>query len=275
MNEITITDIFWKYNAIGVAKRKITDENIIRVTHTDKDGNLSYPNDYYITKDMIKERGYLIEPNQAGTELVYIPTKDLPDLATNKKEEAVDNRTDEEKAIDKVFGTDPFDTEPDPRIKTTQGGYTKLQDGETAKMRVNTKSIWRYYTVTPVGAKYPMMNQELRELLEETTIDSLFDNEDFEIRERYAFVIYNWTTKQPEVWQVSRTVFNQLRMLNRDEDWTGGLEENDIKVTRTGAGTDTTYTINFVKDSQELTTELANQMLDLDVERMVASAVKL
>lgn len=169
---------------------------------------------------------------------------------------------------------DIFDTKPDERIKTNTGGYTKIEDGQTVKMRV-TLDIYRYYTVKPKDTVMPMMNNDLRELLKETTIDKLFEDEDYEIGERYAFVIYNHTTEQPEVWQVSRTVFNNLRTLHRDEDWDGGLPANDIKVTRTGKGTDTTYTMSFAPKSEPLNPQQEAELLEVDVEKMVAGSEKL
>jgi hypothetical protein len=169
---------------------------------------------------------------------------------------------------------DPFDTTPDERVKSSTGGYTKIQDGDTVKMRVTT-NIYRYYTVKGPGDKMPLRNNDLRDLLDNRSMDDLFEDKDFEIKERYAFLVFNYETDQAEVWQVSRKLFDNLRVLNRDEDWDGGLNGNDVKVTRTGANTDTTYSINFVKTSKPLTVEQENAILELDVVKMVTGAVKL
>lgn len=180
--------------------------------------------------------------------------------------------TNEEKAVNEVF--DPFNAKPDPRIKTSSGGYTKILDGQTVRLRVTT-NIFRYYTVKPADSLMPMMNNDLRELLKETTIDELFENSDYEIRERYAFIAWNFETEQAEVWQVSRKLFDNLRTLHRDEEWEDGLDSNDVKVTRTGKGTETTYTVNYARKSEPLTTDQEQQILNLDVLAMVAGAKKL
>ena len=60
-----------------------------------------------------------------------------------------------------------------------------------------------------------------------------------------------------------------------DEEWEGGLNANDVKVTRTGKDTTTTYTVQYSRKSEPLTVEQDNALLEIDVERMVAGAVRL
>lgn len=181
--------------------------------------------------------------------------------------------TQDEKNINKVFG-DAFDAEPDPRIKTSSSGYTKIEDGETIKLRVTT-NIYRYFTVQPEGEKLPLRNNDLRELLVNRTIDDLIEDQTVKVKERYAFVVWNHSTDSAEVWQVSRRVFENLRSLHRDEEWEGGLNKNDVKVTRSGSGTETTYSISYAPKSSELSEEQNNAILEVDVERQVAGAVRL
>lgn len=177
--------------------------------------------------------------------------------------------------VNKIFpGADPFDIKPDERIKSNTGGYTKIEDGQTVKMRF-TLNLYRYYKFQPENAIMPLMNRDARELLEQYTLDEIFEDQTIEVSEAYCSIIWNYDTDQAEVWQFSKTVLGQLQALNKDTDWEGGIEKNDIKVSRTGKKTDTRYSISYAKKSEEITDDMDQQMMNLDVTRMVASAVRL
>lgn len=177
--------------------------------------------------------------------------------------------------IDKIFpNSKGFDTEPDPRIKSSNSGYTKIADGDTVKLRV-TLNMYRYYAIKPDGERMPLRNNDVRDLLDNRSIDDIINDQSMSVSERYAFIVWNHTDNEAQVWQVSRKIFETLRSLHRDKDWVGGLEKNDIKVTRSGKGTETTYSISYAPKSEPLTSEQESQLIDVDVERMVAGAEKL
>jgi hypothetical protein len=164
---------------------------------------------------------------------------------------------------------DPFAYGGDTRVKTS--GYTKIEDGETVRLRVTT-NLFAYYTFQPQGEARPLKNNEVRELLEQRDVEDLFTDDTMTIRERYATVVWNYTTDNAEVWQFSRSVFDQLAALNQDGDWEGGLNTNDVKVTRTGKDMKTTYSIGYAPKSEPLSVEQETALLEVDVMRNVASA---
>lgn len=180
--------------------------------------------------------------------------------------------TQDEMNVAKVF--DPFDVEPDERIKRSSGGYTKIEDGQTVKMRF-TMNMYRFYKFTPEGAMMPMQNADAKDLLENRKLDDIFEDQTIRVSEGWCAIIWNYETEQAEVWQFSRKVFDNLKALNRDSDWDGGLAKNDIKVTRSGKKTDTTYSISYSKTSGIITSEMDQKILEVPVERMVAGAVRL
>lgn len=168
--------------------------------------------------------------------------------------------------------SDLFDNEPDARIKST-GGYTKIQDGDSIKLRV-TANFYKYYTFKEEGERMPMMGAEVRDLLDNRTLEDLFEDNTISISERYAAIVWNYTTNQPEAWQMSRRLFEQLRSLHRDSDWTG-LWENDVKVTRSGSGTETTYSVNYTPKSEKLDPKQEAELLSIDVPKMIAGAERI
>lgn len=174
----------------------------------------------------------------------------------------------------KKIMNDPFNYGGDERAQMKSSGYTRIEDGQSIKLRVTT-NIYAYFTFQPEGYKMPLKNSEVKELLEVRSVDELFEDQTMTIRERYAAVVWNHETSNAEVWQFSRTVFEQLKTLNEDNDWQGGLNAHDVKVTRKGQGTDTAYTINYSPSSQALTADQENALLEVDVQKMVAGARRL
>jgi hypothetical protein len=173
--------------------------------------------------------------------------------------------------IEKIFGYTG-----DSRVTSgeSSGGYTKIQDGESVRLRC-TLNFYRYFTVQPEGEKMPLQNKHLRDLLRNRTIDDLFEDQTMKISERFCAIVWNHSTKQAEVWQMAKQTFKNLGATARDTEWEGGLVENDIKVTRSGSGTDTTYSISYCKTSEPLKVEQEAQLLDISVDQMVAGAIKL
>ena len=55
MRTITIRTPIWKYKAIGIRKDKVTDDFQIKISYKTKNGNLLYPDTYFMTEKEIKD----------------------------------------------------------------------------------------------------------------------------------------------------------------------------------------------------------------------------
>lgn len=108
----------------------------------------------------------------------------------------------------------------DRHIPPSTGGglYLKLEDGETAKLRIATE---------PAIYETENTNKQTGEVTFST---------------RYAWVVWNVDKESAQIFQQSATFFKSIANLAKDEDY-GDPVNYDIKVTRNGTGTDTTYQV--------------------------------
>src|SRR5687768_13396516 len=93
-----------------------------------------------------------------------------------------------------------------------EGGnlFLKLEDGETRRLRIASEPV----------------------IFESEYLDKLST--------RYAWLVWDTEKGTPHVFQQSATFYRSIANLASDEDY-GDPQNYDIKVTRQGTGTDTTY----------------------------------
>lgn len=114
------------------------------------------------------------------------------------------------------------------------GLYLKIADGESVKLRI---------------ASEPAIFDSLNERDGEKSLNT-----------RYGWLVYNQESKQPQILQQGVRFFRQIAALAQDEEW-GDPTGYDIRVTRQGSGTDTTYTVMPSSNRSSLTPE-AKEALD-------------
>ncbi len=122
---------------------------------------------------------------------------------------------------------------------TGSGNFFTLEDGKTARIRIQSAPfIYRDEFKQPDGTiKYS---------------------------NRYAWLIYNHDEGKAQVLKQSGTFFSSVAAIAKDIDY-GQPTEYDIKVTRTGTGTDTRYQIVPAPKTIELTSTMLEAIASLDV----------
>lgn len=98
------------------------------------------------------------------------------------------------------------------------GLYLKLEDNETVKIRIVSEPA-----------------------IYETEYKDKATGE-VRISTRYAWIVWNQETKTPQIMQQSATFFRSIANLAQDDEY-GDPVGYDIKITRNGTGTDTTYAV--------------------------------
>lgn len=124
-------------------------------------------------------------------------------------------------------------------LKTsTSGGYLKLQDGDSVKVRILTNSIvgYEYFrvngeSVSPVRGRVPFNGTPS-------------DSKDWQApKEFWAFVVWNYESQSCQIWEVTQaSIKKAIFTLYNDPDF-GDPKTYDLKIARTWKGLDTTYTI--------------------------------
>ncbi len=118
--------------------------------------------------------------------------------------------------------------------KSEGGKYTKLQNG-TTKIRILTSPIigWEYFSND---------NKPNRSRIAYSWVPA--DSKDWrKAKEFWAFVVYNYDEERVQVMNITqKSLKEQLLALARDADF-GDPKDYDIKITKSGKGLETTYTV--------------------------------
>ncbi|CAB4166077.1 hypothetical protein UFOVP844_9 [uncultured Caudovirales phage] len=119
--------------------------------------------------------------------------------------------------------------------KTSSNGYLKLQEGEN-RIRILSAPI--------LGWEDWLDKKPIRYRMENKPKNSIDPKKPF--KHFWAFIVFNYVTEQIQIMQITQaTIRRSLEGLCKDADW-GAPYGYDIKITKSGEGVDTEYTINPV-----------------------------
>lgn len=120
------------------------------------------------------------------------------------------------------------------------GNFFGLDDGESARIRIQSE---------------PYAYQDTFKQQDGTS----------KVSTRFAWLIYNFDLKAAQVLKQSGTFYSSLAALTKDPDFGKDPTKHDVRVTRTGTGTSTTYAINLTKTDNELTPDILEAVANLDI----------
>lgn len=86
---------------------------------------------------------------------------------------------------------------------------------------------------------------------------------------RFSFVVWNFTENKAQVLNKGASIAQPIQGLHMDEDYGADIQKLDIKVTATGSGKETKYTVNPLPKSEELTDEMIKQAKKIDLEKII------
>ena len=126
--------------------------------------------------------------------------------------------------------------------------YTKFNEGSTVIRVLDDEpySFWQHWigtaktAATCRGKDCPICNVIAQDKANRVT--PRFSNS-----QRHAMRIWNYATNEMEIMIQGRKFMNQLLTLNRE---VGDLKTYDVKVIRSGSGTDTTYSVLPMAESE-------------------------
>ena len=127
-----------------------------------------------------------------------------------------------------------FPSNYEPPASSSEGGnYTKIKD-DPVKLRILSEAVTGYVYWTndnkPVrSAEYPQNTPNIRA--------------DSRPKHFWAFKVWNYTTKQVEVWEISQASIRDILWGYWKDDEYGDLRQFPLKVSRTGKGLETKYSV--------------------------------
>ena len=75
MKKYTIKEPIWATKSVGIADYRLTDDLLVNISYKDKSGNVLFPGEFLINKDIAKT--YPIQKLKGGLNLYIIPINDL------------------------------------------------------------------------------------------------------------------------------------------------------------------------------------------------------
>jgi hypothetical protein len=133
-----------------------------------------------------------------------------------------------------------------PPVGEGGGLYLKLQDGETVKLR---------FASQPAIFEAEGKDRETGEIT---------------LRTQYGWLVWNQDQKMPQVWTQGVRFFKQIAALAQDEEW-GDPIEYDIKLTRQGSDTSTTYTVTPSSNRTPLGDEAKEKINKIDLIKAIGA----
>lgn len=128
---------------------------------------------------------------------------------------------------------------------STGNQYTKLQSGEN-KLRILSNILGGFegwFQGKPVRFRqdYKITADEYAALDKDT-----YDSSRSKWRPFGVCIVWNYATNSIQIWQFTqKAIIGAIQSLGTDTDW-GDVSNYDIKITKTGSGTDTRYEIKPV-----------------------------
>jgi len=75
VKKYTIKEPIWATKSIGIADYRLTDDLLVDISYKDKEGNVLYPGEFLVKKDIAKT--YPIQRIKGNLNLHIIPINDL------------------------------------------------------------------------------------------------------------------------------------------------------------------------------------------------------
>jgi hypothetical protein len=135
--------------------------------------------------------------------------------------------------------TDTASIYGDHKPATGSGNFFALEDGKTVRIRIQSAPYIYQDTFKKEG-------------------------QPDKVSTRYAWLIYNHDEHKAQILKQSGTFFSSLAAIAKDVDY-GDPTGYDLKVTRTGTGTETKYQIVPTPKTIELTEDMLGAVAGLDI----------
>ena len=91
---------------------------------------------------------------------------------------------------------------------------------------------------------------------------------------RYSFVVWNWTEDKAQILSKGPGIIKQLQSIHVDNDFEP-LNKLDIKISATGEGLETRYTVTPLPKAKEITAAMVAEAQKIKLEEAVKNGIRL
>lgn len=148
------------------------------------------------------------------------------------------------------------------------GRYTRLQDGDNIRLRILTSPVmfWEFWSQDNKPIRYAYAPGAI--------VSAPANAKDHKGKFVWAVVIYNYSTKQTEVWSISQvSIRKSLEEYIKDED-IGNPKNYDIKVSRSGSGMETGYPITPLlknENTQAMSKDILDEAAKINLKALITN----
>lgn len=107
------------------------------------------------------------------------------------------------------------------------------------------------------------------------TVDPLINVDETYGATRFAFVVYNFTEGKAQILNKGWSIAGELQKIHLDEDFGADIQKVDVKITATGSGKETRYSVNPLPNAQKLTDEQLAEVIEIDLEKVIKNGTRM
>ena len=106
------------------------------------------------------------------------------------------------------------------------------------------------------------------------TTDPIIHNDKFG-NTRFAFVVWSYTENKAQILDKGWSIAGEIQKIHLDEDFGADIQKVDVKISATGQGKDTRYSVNPLPTSATLTNEQIEEVKKIDLPKIIGSGVRM
>ena len=139
-------------------------------------------------------------------------------------------------------------------------------------MEVDALKQYKFKEATG-GDLFTTVKSDQPQKLRVLTLDPIVHVDKF-ANTRYAFVVYNYTVGKAQILDKGASIAKQISDLHLDDDY-GDINKIDIKITATGEGMETRYSVNVLPKTESLTVDQIKEAANIKLDEIVKGGTRM
>lgn len=139
-------------------------------------------------------------------------------------------------------------------------------------MEVDALKQYRFKEATG-GDLFTTIKSDQPQKLRVLTLDPIVHVDKF-ANTRYAFVVYNYTVGKAQILDKGASIAKQISDLHLDDDY-GDINKIDIKITATGEGMETRYSVNVLPKTEVLSVDQIKEAANIKLDEIIKNGTRM
>lgn len=92
---------------------------------------------------------------------------------------------------------------------------------------------------------------------------------------RFAFVVWNYNLGKAQILNRGASIAKELQALHLDEDFGANIQKIDVKITATGEGKETRYSVQGLQNSANLKSDALEEAKQIDLPAVIKNGIRM